>query len=155
MTQGQRGTPERAGASSGPVATSEAALEAIREARPWALAFAALLLTYAVLGGAVGVLWLIGMVDGLVAGPPPSRPFITASSVNLLFAPIALAGGVLAAGYFSAAGCACRRHGPDDLERASIALKRLWLWTAVAAIILIAFLACMFVAAVLTGEFPG
>lgn len=129
--------------------------ELIRVTRPWALGFSVLLFTYALVGGAVGVQWLIGLVDGLVAGPPPSRPFITASSVNLLFAPIALVGGVLASGYFTAAGCADWRHNPDDLERASIALNRLRLWAGATAIVLIAFLACMAVAAVLTGEFPG
>jgi peptidoglycan/LPS O-acetylase OafA/YrhL len=77
------------------------------------------------------------------AGQPPAK------------APEMLSGGVLAIGYFRAAGCAYRRHNSEDLERASIALKRLRLWAGVAVIVLIAFLACMAVAAVLTGEFPG
>ena len=133
MMQGQQAIPERNGASA-------------------ALGFAILLLAYAALGGAAGVLWLIDLVDKLVTRPPPGRPFITALSVNLLFAPIALAGGVLAIIYSSAAG---RAHNSDDLERASIALKRLRLWAGVAVVVLIAFLVCMAVAAVLTGEFPG
>jgi hypothetical protein len=129
--------------------------ELFRVTRPWALGLSVLLLAYAAVGGTVGVLWLIDLAGRLGAGPPPTRPFITAWSVNLLFAPIALAGGVLAIGYSSAAGYTNRRHDADDLERASIALRRLRLWAGVAVIVLVAFLACMAVAAVLTGEFPG
>ncbi|QDV38723.1 hypothetical protein [Tautonia plasticadhaerens] len=135
--------------------SSGAAMEAFRETRPWALASAVFLLTYAAVGGTAGVLWLIALVDQSVTGPPPSRPFITVWSVNLLFAPVALVGGVLAVEYYSAAWFASWRRDSDDLERASIALKRLRLWAGAAMIILIAFLACMAAAAVLTGEFPG
>jgi hypothetical protein len=130
-------------------------LETFHKTQPWALAFAALLFSYVVVGGGAGVLWLIDLVNRLVAGSPPSRPFITAWSVNLLFAPIALVGGMLAIGCYSAAGYAYWRKNAADLNNASIALKRLWLWARVTAMVLIAFLVCMFVAVVLTGEFPG
>jgi hypothetical protein len=77
-------------------------------------------------------------------------------SINLLFAPIALAGGVLAIGYFRAAGRAYWRRNSDDLERASTALKRLWLWAGVTMIILIAFPAIMIVVAMfVTHDWPG
>lgn len=125
--------------------------EQIRATRPWALGLSVLLFTYAAVGGAAGVIWLVDLASRLAAGPPPTKPFITAWSVNLLFAPIALAGGVLALGCFSAA----ESRNIDDLERASAAVARLRLWARAAVIVLIAFLACMFLAAVLTGEFPG
>jgi predicted ester cyclase len=63
-----------------------------RVTRPWALGLSVLLFTYAAAGGTAGVLWLIDLAGRLVAGPPPSKPFITAWSVNLLFVPVALAG---------------------------------------------------------------
>ena len=130
-------------------------METFGKTRPWALAFAVLLFMYAGVGGAVGVGWLVVLIWRLVAGPAPTRPFITVFSINLLFAPIALVGAVLVISYFRAAGRAYWRRNSDDLERASIALKRLWLWAGVTVIVLIAFPVCMVVAAVLTGEWPG
>ena len=117
--------------------------------------FAVLLFLYAAAGGAVGVGWLAVLVKRHVAGPPPRPPFINLLSIHLLFAPLALAGGVLAVGFFRAAGRAYWRLNLDDLERASIALKRLWLWAGVMMIILILFPAAMVIAAILTGEWPG
>lgn len=129
---------------------------ALLKTRPWALAFAVLLFTYAAVGGAVGVVWLVVLVSRFVAGPAPTPPFITVSSVNLLFAPIALVGGVLAVRYFRAAERAYWQRNSDDLERASIALKRLWLWAGVTVIILIAFPAIMIVVAMfVTHDWPG
>ena len=125
--------------------------ELIRATRPWALGLSVLLFTYAAVGGAAGVIWLVDLASRIAAGPPPTKPFITAWSVNLLFAPIALVGGVLALRCFSAA----ESRNIDDLERASATVARLRLWARVAVIVLIASLACMFLAAVLTGEFPG
>ena len=139
-------------APTGTVVASEAAL---RKTRPWALGFAILLFMYATVGGVVGVAWLVVVVWRLIAGPPPTPPFITVWSINLLFAPIALAGGVLAIG-FRAAGRAYWRRSPDDLERASIALKRLWLWAGVTVIVLIAFPSIMIaVAMFVTHDWPG
>jgi hypothetical protein len=135
---------------------SEAALVAFRKTRPWALAFAILLFMYVAAGGTVGVGWLVLLVYRLFAGPPPTRPFINVASINLLFAPIALAGGLLAVGYFRAAGRAYWRRDSDDLERAAVALKRLWLWAGVAAIVLIAFPVCMILVAMfVTHDWPG
>jgi hypothetical protein len=145
MAQGQEGTSRGAAAT----------LEAFRATRPLALAISLILFAYAVSGGAAGVVWLISLAQALVAGPPPAKPFITAWSVNLLFVPVALTGGLRALGYFSAAGHACERHDPADLERASVAMRRLLRWAGGALAVLVAFLACMAVAAVLTGEFPG
>src|SRR4051794_6503823 len=88
----------------GPVAASEATLVALRKTRPWAMGFAVLLFTYAAVGGAVGVGWLAVLAWRLAAGPAPRPPFITVASINLLFAPLALTGGLLAVGYFRAAG---------------------------------------------------
>lgn len=144
------------GAPTGPVVASEAALAALRKTRPWAMAFAILLFTYAAAGGAVGVTWLIFLISRLIVGPPPSRPFINVWSLNLLFAPIALVGALLAIGYFRAAGRAYFRRSSDDLERASIALRRLWLWAGVAVIILIALPVCMILVAMfVTHDWPG
>jgi len=140
----------------GPVVASEAALEALAKTRPWVMGFAVLLFVYVAVGGAVGVGWLVFLSIRLLAGPPPTPPFINVASVNLLFAPIALAGGLLAVGFFRAAGRAYRRRDSDDLERASVALKRLWLWAGVAMIVLIAFPAIMIaVAMFVTHDWPG
>jgi len=143
------------GAPSGAVMASEPALMALRTTRPWALLFALVLFAYAAVGGAVGVAWLVVLVWKFVAGPPPSRPFIVWQSVNLLFAPIALVGGVLAVRYYRAAGRAYWRRSSDDLEQASLALKRLWGWAGVAIIVPIVFAVLMIIAALLTHEFPG
>ena len=170
MTQGHQGTSTQAGAAAvgpaatlayedapvGPVVASEAALVALRKTRPWAMAFAVFLFVYAAAGGAVGGVWLAVLVKRLVAGPPPTPPFINPWSVNLLFAPIALAGGVLAVGYVRAAGRAYWRRDSDALERASIALKRLWLWAGVAMIVLIALAAVVIaIAMFVTHDWPG
>ena len=163
MTQRQQGTSAGPVATlpyqdppTGPVVASEAALEALAKTRPWVMAFAVLLFTYAAAGGAVGVVWLFILVTRLVTGPPPRPPFINPASVNLLFAPIALAGGVLAVGFFRAAGRAYRRRISADLERASVALKRLWLWAGVTMIVLIALPAIViFIAMFVTHDWPG
>ena len=73
--------------------------EMFRATRPWALGASVLLLAYAAVGGTAGVLWSLALIDQLVLGPPQSKPFITAWSVNPLFAPVALVGGLLAAGF--------------------------------------------------------
>jgi len=144
------------GAPTGTVVASEAALVAFRKTRPWAMGFAVLLFAYAAAGGTVGVGWLVILFARLFAGPPPTKPFITAASINLLFAPIALIGGLLAVGYFRAAGRAYWRRSSDDLERASIALNRLWLWAGMATIVLIAFPVCMILVAMfVTHDWPG
>jgi hypothetical protein len=128
---------------------------AVAEARAAVLVLAVLLYLYAAVGGAVGVGWLFALVGRLVAGPPPGRPFVTVWSVNLLFAPVALVGAVLASGYLRAVGCALARGGADELGRVSVAVKRLWVWAGVAMSVVVAFAGAMVVAAVLTGEWPG
>ena len=142
-------------APTGAVVASEAALAALRKTRPWVLLLAVLLFIYAAAGGAAGVGWLVFLFHRLVAGPPPAKPFINVFSINLLFAPIALTGGLLAILFFRAAGRAYWRRNSDDLERAAIALKRLWLWAGVTMIVLVTVPAAMLVAAILTGEWPG
>ena len=143
-------------APTGAVVASEAALDAFRRTRPWAMGFAVLLFMYAAAGGAAAIVWLVVLVSRLYAGPPPGRPFITVASINLLFAPIALAGGVLAVAYFRAAGRAYWRRNSDELERASIALRRLWLWAGVTVIVLIAFPVCMLLVAMfVTHDWTG
>jgi hypothetical protein len=167
-TATQTGTPARSATAlpattlpyldspTGVVVASEPALEALVKTRPWALGFAVLLFIYATVGGAVGAGWLAVLVIRLVAGPPPRPPFINPFSINLLFAPIALVGGWLAVGYFRAAGRAYGRRDPDDLERASFALKRLWLWAGVSVIVVIAFAAAVvFLAMFVMHEWPG
>ena len=96
--------------------------ELFRVTRPWALGSAVVLLTYAAVGGTAGVLWLIALVQQLVTGPPPGRPFITAWSVNLLFAPIALVGGVLAISLLLRRG---RRRLAARLRRPGAGVDRL------------------------------
>jgi uncharacterized membrane protein YbhN (UPF0104 family) len=169
MTQKQQARPQSHAPIAGPASTlpyqhaptgavvaSEAALDAIRRTRPWAMGFAVLLFTYAAAGGAVGVVWLVLLFTRLVAGPPPTRPFINPASINLLFAPIALAGALLAVAYVRAAGRAYWRRDGDDLERTAIALRRLWLWAGVATIVLIAFPVCiLLVAMFVTHDWPG
>ena len=142
-------------APTGPVVASEAALLALKNTRPWAMLFAIFLFGYATVGGAIGVGWLVILISRFASGPPPTRPFIVWQSINLLFAPLALVGGLLAIAYLRAAGRAYWRRSSDDLEHASIALKRLWRWAGVGLIILIAFPVLMVVAAMLTGEWPG
>ncbi|MDG3004395.1 hypothetical protein [Paludisphaera mucosa] len=87
--------------------------------RPWALGFSVLLLTYAAVGGTAGVMWLVALTEQFAAGPPPGRPFFTAWSVNLLFAPVALVGGVLTVECFCAAWLVSWRDDSSDLSRAS------------------------------------
>ena len=135
--------------------TAAPTLETFENTRPWALSFAVLFFLYGAVGGIVGVIWLVGLINGFISGPPPTKPFITAESVNLLFAPIALVGGTLALSYHHAAGHACWRKSFDDLERASTALKRLWVWASAAITVLFVFCVCMVIAAILTGEWPG
>lgn len=141
-------------APAGAAVASEAALEALRKTRPWAMLFAIPLFLYAAVGGTVGIGWVVILASRLVTGPAPTPPYINFASINLLFAPIALVGGVLAVRYFRAAGRAYWRRDGDDVERALVALKRLWLWVGVTIIVLILFPVSMVVAAVLTHEWP-
>lgn len=143
------------GQAKGAVLASETALETLHKTRPWALGFGVLLFSYAAVGGTVGLGWLAWLIWSLVTGPAPSRPFITIASVNLLFAPIAFAGAVRAIAYHRAVGQAYFRRNTDDLDRASIASRRLCVWAGAATIVLIAFPVCMVLAAILTGEWPG
>ena len=129
--------------------------EALGKRRSWVSLFAVVMFLYAVVGGAIGMVWLVDLITRFAAGPPPTRPFITVSSIHLLFAPIALVGGVLAIGFFRAASRARSRRDAGDVARASVALRRLWRWGGVTIAVLIVFSAAMVAAAVVTGEWPG
>lgn len=124
-------------APTGAVVATEAALKAILKTRPWALVFAILLLLYAAAGGTIGTIWLVVLLTNQVTPGTPLGQFIVGSTFNLVCAPIALVGGILAILYFRAAGRAYARRGTDELERAMTAQLRVWRWAAVALTVLL------------------
>lgn len=137
-------------APTGDVVASDAALLALKKTRPWALLFAIVLFVYALLGGGLGTMWLIVLITK--GGQPgySMGEFIVLSTVNLVLAPIALVGGLLSMRYIAAAGRAYNVRSSEDLERALIRLKHLWLWASLTVIALFALpVMILFVAALM------
>lgn len=137
-------------APTGDVVASDAALLALKKSRPWALLFAIALFVYALLGGGLGVVWTVVLI--LKRGQPnfPVGQFIVITTGNLMFAPIALIGGALAMRYIVAAGRAFNARSSDDLERALIRQKQIWIWAGMTMLALLAFpVIVLFIAALL------
>ena len=123
-------------APTGVVVASEAALEALKKTRRWALVFAVVLFVGAAAGGGLGTLWLVVFL--VKRGEPgfPADKFVRLSTPNLVLAPVALAGAVLALRFIAAAGRAYNGRSSRDLERAMVAQKHVWLWAAATAVAL-------------------
>ncbi len=126
------------GAPTGAVVVSDAALLAMKKTRPWALVCAIFLFLYAVAGGGLGTMWLVAMIVKRDEPGFPLGQFIVISTANLLFAPLALVGGVLAMRYINTAARAYNARSSEDLERAMIAQKHIWRWAGVTVIALFA-----------------
>jgi hypothetical protein len=136
------------GEPTGDVVASDAALLALKKTRPWALLFAIALFVYGVVGGLMGTIWMVVMILKRAQPAFPVWQFIVISTGNLLFAPIALVGGVLALRYTAAAGRAYNGRSSEDLERALNRQKHVWLWAAATVIAVLGFpVLVLFVAA--------
>ena len=134
----------------GEVVASDATLAALKKARPWALLLAIGLFVYALAGGGLGVTWLVVLIIRRGQAGFPVGQFIVISTGNLLFAPIALVGGILAMRYIAAAGRAYNGRSSEALERALVAQTHVWRWAGVAVIAVLAFpVIVMFVAAMM------
>jgi hypothetical protein len=137
-------------APTGDVVASDAALLALKRSRPWALLFAIVLFVYALLGLGLGTMWLVVL---LTKGGQPGYSmweFIILSTVNLVLAPIALVGALLAMRYIAAAGRAYNGRNSEDLERALKRQQLIWLWAGLTVIAMFALpVAILFVAALM------
>ena len=156
MTQTQHATPAEPltlpyrEAPTGAVVASHAALLALRTSRRWALLFAIALFVYALAGGIMGTFWFVTLFRSRGRPDFPVGEFIVISIGNLMFAPIALVGGLLAMRYITAAGRAFNLRSSDNLERALVAQKWVWGWAGLSVIALFAFpVIVLFVAALM------
>jgi hypothetical protein len=136
------------------VVASEAALDALKSTRPFALVFAIFLFLCAAASGGAGTLWLVVMLLNRRRPGFPSEQFLALTTPNLVLAPIALVGGVLALRYIAAARRAYNGRSSKDLERALIAQKHVWLWLAAVVIALFTLPLILVSVAVMTGEWP-
>ena len=141
-------------APTGAVAASDPALLSLKKSRPWAMLFAITLFVYALAGGGLGTIWLVVLIIKRRDPGFPVGQFILISTGNVMFAPIALVGGVLALRFIAAAGRAYNRRSSKDLERALIAQQHIWRWTGVTVIALLAFPVIVFLIAGIMGVFP-
>lgn len=112
-------------APAGDIFASERALTAIAKTRPWAMLCAVCMFLYAIVGGGLGVMWLLVAVFG---SPGGLVEFVILIPPNLIGAPLAFIGGILAVRYHAAVGRAMIRRNTEDLERALIRQTHIWRW---------------------------
>ena len=141
-------------APTGEVVATEAALKALGRTRPWAMLCAVGMFIYTLIGGGLGITWLIVLINRHNDPNFPVGQFIVISSGNLLFAPIALIGGILAIRHHGAAGRAHMWRNSSDLERALITQQTIWRWAALTMIALFALPVIVFGIAGIMGVFP-
>jgi hypothetical protein len=123
-------------APTGAVVASDASLLAMKRTRPWAIVCAIFLFLYSLAGGGLGMFWLITLIARRHQPNFPVEQFIIISTANLVFAPLALVGGVLAMRYITAAVRAYNQRTSEDLERAMVAQAHIWRWAGVVVIAL-------------------
>ena len=111
---------------SGEVAATELGLVALARTRVWLLLLAIALFVYSAVGGLGGAVLMVVIIINRGKDDISQPPAVVISVANLLFATLALIGGILLMRYWSAAGKACRLRRPEDLERSLIAQHRLW-----------------------------
>jgi hypothetical protein len=136
------------------VVASDLAMTALRQSRPWAQLFAIALFLYGVAGIGLGTVWLIVLITSRSRPNFPTGQFIVISTGNLLFAPLAIVGGVLAMRFILAAGRAYNSRSSDDLERALTAQQRIWRWAGMTVIALICFPVLVFFTAAMMNVWP-
>ncbi|MGI8783276.1 MAG: hypothetical protein ACR2L2_06455, partial [Acidobacteriota bacterium] len=78
------------GTASGDVIVTDAAIAHLASIRRWALLWIILLLFYAGVGGFLGVILLLTVIESRAEPDFPMFPLLTVSLANLLFAPLAL-----------------------------------------------------------------
>ena len=122
--------PYRLGPS-GDVVASEGAMAALKKARPWALVCAIGMFVYAAVGGTMGTVWLVVAIRRAGDASFPLAKFVVMIPPNLVGAPLALVGGLLAVQYHAAAGRAFYGRNSDELARALVVQGRIWRWAAV------------------------
>lgn len=125
-------------ARQGEIAVSDVTMKAMMKTRPWALGCAVGMFIYALIGGFLGVMWL-GVIIFKRGQPDVSMlQFAIITPPNLIGAPLALIGGILALRYHAAVGRAHTWRNSEDLERAIIRLGHVWRWAGVTVLALFA-----------------
>jgi hypothetical protein len=126
-------------APKGDVVASEAALRALAKTRPWALFCATGMFVYALFGGGSATVWLVVWIARAGELADSFERFVViVVPINLVGAPLALLGGILALRYHAAAGRAYSGRNSEDLDRALIAQTRIWRWAGVTVLALFA-----------------
>ena len=141
-------------APTGEVVATEAALKALGRTRPCAMLCAIGMFIYALVGGGMGIVWLVVLIQRRNDPSFPVGQFIVISSSNLLFAPIAIVGGVLAIRHHAAAGRAHMWRNSSDLERSLITQLYIWRWAALVMLALFATPLIVLGIAGIMGVFP-
>ena len=127
---------------SGDIFVSEAALGALARTRKWLLLLAIALFVYAGVGGLGGAgMLFVAITEGGGEADFEAAPFYVIGITNLVFALLALVGGIYLMRFWSAAGLALRLRRPEDMDRVLIAQHRVWRF---ACIVLVAVLALPF-----------
>ena len=133
------------------VFATDAALRAMAKTRPWAILCAIGMFIYALVGGFLGTMWLL---VAIFRGGQPEvglTEFVIVIPPNLIGAPLALAGGLLAVRYHAAVGRTLARRNTEDLERALTLQLYIWRWAALAVLALFALPPIILVLGLLVG----
>jgi hypothetical protein len=133
------------------VVASDAALCSLAKSRPWALGCAIGMFIYALAGGIMGLVWLVVTIKRFADPSFPLAKFIVLIPPNLIGAPLALVGGILAVRYHAAAGRANAWRNSQDFDRALVAVGLIWRWAAVTVVALFALPLIILGIGVITG----
>ena len=133
------------------VVASDAAMTSLAKSRPWALGCAIGMFIYALAGGIMGTVWLVVTIRRFGDPTFELAKFIPLIVPNLLGAPLALIGGILALRYHAAAGRANAWRNSQDLERALSTQGLIWRWAAVTLLALFAMPLIILWTGVMTG----
>lgn len=124
----------------GEIFATEAALGALARTRKWLLLLAIALFVYSAVGsmGGAGALYVVMVEGGEGEVDFDAAPFIGLGVGNLIFATVAIIGGIYLMRFWSAAGRAIRLRRPEDLERVLIAQHRLWRFVCLVLVVVLA-----------------
>jgi hypothetical protein len=119
----------------GDIVASETALRTMMKTRRWAMLCAIAMFIYSLIGGVLGTMWTLAVIFG---NPGNLFQFAIIIPPNVIGAPLAFTGGLLAVRYHAAVGRANARRNTEDLERALTLQLYIWRWAGITVLALFA-----------------